>query len=267
MSRSTRIIVVGTGRCGSTSLCEWLNRCGLVARMEPRAPELVVQQRRLIEGPGFDPYDIFDVALNLPQVEAVVDNNLSFFVRMLLELDGALRAIWLIRNPWDCVASMVGWKWYRQPNDIMPDDIFARNRLHAPWTGEMTWAEWDALPVVGRCAWCWSYVNRSIRQQLRAVPLGHWMQVRLEDWDDQKAREVYQFVDRCFQGSGVGIREPDDLSLPRTNQGPLPPTRPGGPPTPRPDWTEDERVLLRRFAGGMMEHCYPDWPEPCPSEK
>lgn len=262
MKRRTRLIVVGTGRCGSNSFCAWLRRCGLLARMEPTAPELVVQQRRYVEGEPCSLSLIPSLALTMPDADAVVDNNLSLFVKLLCEHDALVRVIWLIRNAWDCVGSMVGWKWYRDPADIAPDDIYALNRLQAPWTSELTWSEWKSLPAVARCAWCWSFINRSIEQQLQAVPPSTWMKVRLEDWNDEKAREVYGFVREGFGLAGIPTREPKDLTLPHDNKGPYLVVRPGESPGAKPTWTEWDRCLVRRFAGGMMERLYPDWPEP-----
>jgi len=262
MSRRTRLIVVGTGRCGSNSFCAWLRRCGLVARIEPTASQLVVEQRRFVEGDGCNLGLLPSLALTTPDADAVVDNNLSFFVKLLLNHEPSLRVIWLIRNAWDCVGSMVGWKWYRDSTDIVQNDIYARNRLQAPWTSEMTWPEWKSLPAVGRCSWSWSFINRSIEQQLQAVSPSVWMKVRLEDWNDEKAREVYGFVREWFGLAGIPTREPEDLTLPHENKGPYPVVRPGETPCSKPKWTEWERCLVRRFAGGMVERHYPGWPEP-----
>lgn len=171
-----------------------------------------------------------------------VDNNLSLFIEDLAVM-GPCRFVWLIRNPWDCISSLMAWKWYRKPNDIEPGDVFANCRLTAYAAGEMIADEWMRLSLLGRCAWYWKFLNLRIEQQLGVLDEDCWVRVRLEDWSPAVARSLL-----CFTGAvDVNVT---DWPLPKMNAGPQ--------SRDRPRWTKDEVTLVTEVAGKTLARWHPE---------
>lgn len=101
--------------------------------MEPYAEQLVKFSVQKVESGKASPAAI-KLLGNIARAHAggcVVDNNLSLFVDELADICPC-RFIWLIRNPWDCISSLMAWKWYRYPEEIDENDVFAKNRLRPP---------------------------------------------------------------------------------------------------------------------------------------
>lgn len=238
--------VVCTGRCGSTSLCQWLQRYG-DASMEPFARELIVESvKKPVTGkPSPAAVKLLTDIVRLCKNRTVVDNNLSLFVEDLAEI-GPCRFVWLIRNPWDCISSLMAWKWYRDPDDIDENDVFAQNRLDAFRAGDEVrdvWPQhWTSWTKLQKCAWYWRWLNLQIEQQLSRLPEDHWIRVRLEDWSPATAKAVLRFV------SGDDVVK--DASLPRTNEGRW--------DDERPKWTEDEVSQVESVAGTALWRWYPE---------
>jgi len=231
--------IVSTGRCGSTSLCAWLGGHGVDARMEPYAERLVVHSCDKLAGRPNKSVKLLGDVLRRHPSGCIVDNNLSLFVEDLSCM-GDARFIWLIRNPWDCISSLMAWKWYRRKGDIDPKDVFANNRLTAHDAGEMSIDAWKALPKLGKCAWYWKFLNLRIEEQLARLDDDAWMRIGLEDWSPATAGAVLRFV-----GVDPGRIHPD---LPRTNLGRW--------NNERPRWTDDEISLAVEVAGTTLWRWY-----------
>lgn len=211
--------------------------------MEPYAESLVVDARNKLAGVEREQAMRFlNLVFRRNLHACIVDNNLSLFIEDLAGLKPC-RFIWLIRNPWDCIASLMAWKWYRKPNDIEPNDVFANHRLTADTAGEMTEDEWMRLSLLGRCAWYWKFLNLRIEQQFTALDEDCWVRVRLEDWSPAIARSLLRSV-----GSVDG--DVTDWRLPKMNAGPR--------GRNRPRWTEDEVALVTEVAGKTLARWYPE---------
>ena len=211
--------------------------------MEPDAERLVVYSHyKLNSGKSEEAVQFLSDVLRRYSHACIVDNNLSLFIENLAN-SGPCRFIWLIRNPWDCIASLAAWKWYRKPKDVEPNDVFANHRLAADVAGEMTPDEWKDLPLLGRCAWYWKFLNLRIERQLVALDEDRWVRVRLEDWSPAIARSLLRSV-----GSVDG--DVADWRLPKMNAGPR--------GRDRPRWTTDEVALVTEVAGKTLARWYPE---------
>lgn len=237
-----RVFVIGTGRCGSLSLARWFQDHGVRTEMERHAELLCRQAVYKLSRGSWDHGVLNVVWARSPSHGVSVDNNLGLFVENLAVM-GPCRFVWLIRNPWDCIASLMAWKWYRKPNDIEPDDVFANNRLTAYDADEMSGYEWEALGNLGKCAWYWKFLNLRIERQLEALDEDCWVRVRLEDWSPAIARSLLRSV-----GSVDG--DVTDWPLPKMNAGPR--------GRDRPRWTKDEVALVTEVAGKTLARWYPE---------
>lgn len=234
-------LVVSTGRCGSASLSQWLGSCGVVARMEPYAKSLVVCSRKSLSGVHDKGVGVvLGRVMRLNPNGVMVDSNLSLFIDDLDRL-GDARFVWLIRNPWDCISSLMAWKWYRESGDIDAGDVFANNRLTAVMAGEMTADQWESLSILGRCAWYWSFLNLRIEQQLSLLDENCWIRVRLEDWSPVVAQSVLRFT-------GHVDGAVDEWQLPKMNV--------GAQNRWRPRWTNDETAVAVAVAGKTLWRWY-----------
>lgn len=211
--------------------------------MEPCAENLVVDARNKLLGvERKQAMQFLKLIFRRNPHACIVDNNLSLFVENLAAM-GSCRFVWLIRNPWDCIASLMAWKWYRKPNDIDPNDVFANNRLTAYDADEMSGYEWEALGNLGKCAWYWKFLNLRIEQQLEILDEDCWVRVRLEDWSPAIASSLLRSV-----GSVDG--DVADWRLPKMNAGPQ--------GRDRPRWTKDEVALVTEVAGKTLARWYPE---------
>lgn len=242
--------VVGTGRCGTFSLFTWLGNHGVDSHMETYAKRLVVYSCDKLHRRANRSVKLLADMFRRHPNGCVVDHNLSLFVEDLACM-GDARFIWMIRNPWDCISSMMARKWYRRPNDIKSDDVYANNRLDAAVAGEMSIDEWKDLPMLGRCAWYWKFLNLRIEEQLARLDDDSWVRVRLEDWSNGTAQGVLRFV-----GADQGRIHPD---LPKTNLGRR--------DKERPRWTDDETSLVVEVAGTALWRWYSEGKFKNPSPK
>ena len=120
-----RVFVVGTGRCGSLSVGRWLQDNDVLTEMESYAKRLCQCVEDKVRGDRWNRKPLEAVWSRTPLNGVIVDNNLSLFIEDLAAM-GPCRFIWLIRNPWDCISSLMAWKWYRERRDIEPNDVFAK---------------------------------------------------------------------------------------------------------------------------------------------
>lgn len=237
--------MIGTGRCGSLSLGRWFQDRGVRTEMERHAESLCRQAVYKLGRGSWNRGVLETVWARSPSHGITVDNNLSLFIENLASR-APCRFVWLIRNPWDCISSLMAWKWYRDDNDIDPRDVFAQNRLTAPMVGkigEMSPYRWHCLPKLGKCAWYWKFLNLRIEQQLGVMDEDRWVRVRLEDWSPAIARSLLRSV-----GSVDG--DVTDWRLPKMNAGPQ--------GRDRPRWTKDEMALVTEVAGKTLARWYPE---------
>ncbi len=235
-----KTFVVSTGRCGSTSLARWLQDNGLATEMEPHAFQLCCLAYEKMRGCSWDDSVLTGLWSRMPVGGVVVDNNLSLFIEDLAAM-GPCRFVWLIRNPWDCISSLMAWRWYRNPDDPESGDGFASHRpfpIH-----EMHVCDWSELPLIGKCAWYWKFLNLRIEGQLTVLDENCWVRVRLEDWSPAIARSLLRSA-----GSVDGVVA--DWRLPKMNSGPW--------DRDRPRWTKDEVALVTEVAGKVLARWYPE---------
>lgn len=271
-----RAFITSTGRCGSLSLARWLSTF-TPTNMEPcteigatlfasrfrngegsvyRAVEVllglgrwkrttVIYDHSELKLQGCHStdklYQKYTKITNLDRDEEAiwVDHVISTCVDMIELFAPEAKYVWMIRSGWDCVASFMGWKWFRDSDDISEFDVYANNRICAPWVGEMPQDAWDKLSNLAKCCWYWSWMNRWIEKQLRAVPAERKLFLRLEDWSDDTARELCGFL---------GVAPPADLELPKSHASQWPELRP--------EWTEDERRMFEYFCGDSQRRWY-----------
>lgn len=241
-----KAIVVGTGRCGSNSMAQWLARCGLKVAMEPFAEIAACANYWYMKHLRVDASPRMDIIRHMMRMydryDVIVDNNLSYCSLRMYAYGVVDRVIWLVRNPWDTVCSLVKWKWYRDPEDIRPDDVFANTRVD--WT-DLGVPEWGSCTKIEKCAHYWTQLNGLLCHDLSLLETNYYLsRVRLEDWSALTATKLISFL---------GASMPDDWRLPHANRAE---TLADAAPPPEP--TEENIATVERICKPTQELLYPE---------
>ncbi len=157
------ILITGTGRSGTLTWTHYLRAHGLAARHEPNTERLLELAPPALR--GADP--IVGLSwLRWPEASA---HHLYACVWDALERLFTPQWVWVRRDPYETVASMLGCDWYGGHSNRWS------GRPTAVDAGEMTDQEWQELPQIGRCAWWTGWAIR----QLERLPAERTLRVEL----------------------------------------------------------------------------------------
>lgn len=252
--------VVGTGRCGSTTIAKALTIDGELTCLHEPKLQLVRTSTKYAHGelPELDVkselQQLFDGPSALPQgVYGESDQKLSNMIAILHQLFPAAKFLWLIRNPVDTVNSMHSRGWFsdnelfrspgKEPNtDRRYRPVFGENRIHADKAGAMSHAQWVEMSEFERNCWYWTYWNELIENQLNVLPAASWMKVKLEELSDVQ-KDVISFVgadaSKCKQVEKTNAARNYSLSSVE-------------------DWDSAMRTSFNLICGSQMKAWYPE---------
>jgi hypothetical protein len=203
---------LGTGRCGTYMAYEILRRDPAVAASHERNV-FAECFHRYCTWYGLPVDDRAFVETKIAEIEADLADHvlsfeasapLSFSIPVLYREFGA-RFVLFVRNPVDVVNSYLSKGWfeeeiYWQDHEKAPGYHSAHEQPHHFFGRLMprgeTYGSWRDLGRIGKLAWTWATVNRTIAQNFRELPSGTTMTIRLEDFDYECYRSLTAFLGR-----------------------------------------------------------------------
>lgn len=247
--------ILSTGRSGSTSIANILNKVeGCFGIHEP-TPELT------IEASGYRYGEISSATIRNLLKETrkpVVTNriycesnqNLSLIIPELVAVFPDARFIWFIRNGLDVVASAYQKQWYtghsenhsRYEKCSIIEKAWIDGRIRGDRLGEISDAKWTAMDRFEKCCWYWGYVNRLIEEDLNNFATNKFFILRLEDMQ----QDFYKLL------SWMGLSHFPDHLITRDNiakRFPLHWT----------EWSLQQQQSFSHWCGDIMDHFYPSW--------
>jgi hypothetical protein len=178
------------------------------------------------------------------------NQNLSFVIPMLRRLYPLARYIWLIRNGMDVVASAYQKQWYTghsENHDCYEDcppleKAWIDGRARADHAGEMSEAEWAAMPRFDKCCWYWGYVNRVIEDDLNTHAAGAFFTLRLEKANEELPALIHWMG---FEPQEVPSTSVDNAAKRAIHHWT--------------EWTPEEHAAFDRWCGPVMDRHYAGW--------
>jgi hypothetical protein len=239
--------VLGTGRCGSTTIARVLDSLpGLACVHEPE-PYLVREAYDYLAG-SLSKDELIqrlrETRGGHPAQPRYGESNqkLSFMVAALRAAFPKADYLWLIRNGLAVVASTYYREWYI-PNECHKDE-WSAYRIQGGVVGAVAPDEWARMNSFEKNCWYWSWTNRKIRRDLEAHG-ARWKLVRLEDLDAQ-VPEIASFL---------GVAAPAAVEVPVLNL-----ARSGKGKTTKVNyWDHAQRQTFTRVCGPLMDELYPGW--------
>ena len=175
------ILVCGTGRSGTLTWARYLAAAGVQSAHEPNADLIMLATPYwLAGGMGDSQHTAW-----LDSVQWPAGSAFFMYAAMIQPLDRLKMPqwIWVQRDPYDTVASMLHNNWYDPELDSRWPVLFSWPNLEAggavmvntprwayrpaAWmVGEMTGRQWLNLPQIERCAWWVGWASRQMRTKL-----------------------------------------------------------------------------------------------------
>jgi hypothetical protein len=250
--------VVGTGRCGTTFLAEVASREKSVAVSHCRDP-LVQTFHRYCKWNELDVDDAgvraaFQRHIDRDHARQAVSLECSPYVSLSVDelarwFDA--RFVMLVREPVGVVQSHLSKGWYAEPfRQADPHKALGYqdcSHFHhflgriAPRGDEFE--VWNRLTQVGKCAWYWAALNKSLRLQLESLPSSQWRVFRLEELDYAAYQEFAAF---CGYVSVVTAKDYEKIARAKPNS--LRATHPSE------RWSEQEWSEFRAQVADEAEH-------------
>lgn len=250
---------VGTGRCGTTLLCELLRNEPSVASSHERA-RLRTNFHMFCKWHGIkvDPEGFLRARQR--EIESDFESRQHSFESSALlshsidELADrfAAKFIWLVRHPAATVASFAARGWFRESqtrsNPNLPPTYEGRDGEKArhffgriiPNGDEFT--AFEKMTPIGRIAWFWQARNHAISEQLQRLPQSQWKLQRIEDLDFEAYSELAEFIGFTPTLSEATFEQ---LASAKINTGPE--------PTSVDAWSEQEKAEFEGQVAAMSE--------------
>lgn len=199
--RPMQVFILGTGRSGTHAMSQMLSQldgCYVPHEIEPLLLSEVVRYLR-----GELKKEDIVALLRSTRSPAVVggallsgesNQRLSFILPCLREAFPDARYLWMIRDGREVVASTMQRGWYTNAYDRMDSRRAAweRYRVRADDVGELSSSEWEAMSVLEKNCWYWSYTNRLIERDTKQLGL-NVLQLRLPTVQ-KHMKEVMSFL-------------------------------------------------------------------------
>lgn len=129
------------------------------------------------------------------------DHKLWNLVTPLSEVLPRSRFIWLIRDGRDVAASFHQHDFwnperYDENWNVKPGkELYWEQRLvQGDKCGAFSKKAWRSMSQFAKCCWFWQYANDTIREQLEKIPGERWFPLRLEEFNQEKANDLFKFL-------------------------------------------------------------------------
>jgi hypothetical protein len=239
--------VLSTGRCGSTSIRDFLNQapdCHCVHEPEPQ----LVSEATLYAYGAHDHHSM--VELLKSSRPATVDgrqygeshHRLSFVFPALNEAFPDARYIWLLRDGRDAVSSFHARGWYTGSQEL---HVWERWRIQGDRLGDFSSRQWARLTPFEKCCWYWTYVNRRVQRSLDTVA-ERSLRVRLERLTESSST-VFAFLGLTAPGKPALLVK----NVAYQHHIPLKHT----------EWDKRQAAAFMDYCGAAMDEWYPGWRE------
>lgn len=247
------VFVVSTGRSGTTTMAEMLNKHAEIRAMHEPHLQLVKLSTDYAAG-RIDAETTRTLLRRIygtagycdRRVYLESDQKLSNLIPLLAELFPQARFIWLVRRASDVVASTTARGWFSR-RDLNLNDRenldhkhHYQHELSAAEAGDMSGAEWDALSLFERNCWYWSYWNRCIQSSLAALPKERSFLVRLEELE-ARMPDLLKFLGVSQQAVTVEVTNQARSYKPKAASG----------------WSEDEKAAFAKRCAPLDDELYP----------
>ena len=167
-----KTFVVGTGRCGTVTVTELLNRSPHIKAGHEVPPVLIREATQYANGELPHNVAVDLLRRSYDEFDVVVNHKLSTMIPAIKEAYPDAKFIWLVRRAPGFVASAIARKWY-----VSLRGTWEKNRLD--WRADdsrVTWRLWELMTQVDKCAWHWAHINKIIHVTL---PLGNKRHIRI----------------------------------------------------------------------------------------
>ncbi len=241
--------VVSTGRAGSTSIANTLDRHSEISCYHEANRQLVrlsteychknvsvAQAKEELEA-------VYCGCGIFPREGVVGESNpkLGNLIEIISELLPKCKFVWIIRNGHDFVSSVYHRGWFsRNQEKFALGNQWIAYRINGFEAGDLSLAEWNKMTSFEKCCWYWNYWNSIINNQLSKLDKERYISVRLEDLDDSLPH-IQSFL-------GVPVRE---LPVSKDN------AAVGEIAHPYRQWNRSEIDSFKRLCGEMMSKFYP----------
>lgn len=201
---------VGTGRCGTYMAYELLRHDPAVAASHERSV-MAECFHRYCAWYGLPVDEQAFIRTKADEIQADLQGHrfsfeasapLSFSVPTLHRAFGA-RFVLFVRNPVDVINSYLSKGWFREDihwgdHDLAPGYHPQHQYPHHSFGRLMPkgadYQVWSQLGGVGKLAWTWAVVNRTVAEAFGRLPSAQSMTVRLEDFDFEAYRRLVDFL-------------------------------------------------------------------------
>jgi carbonic anhydrase/acetyltransferase-like protein (isoleucine patch superfamily) len=203
---SDLIFIVGTGRCGTTTIAKFLSEFPrVVVKHEPNGQLIKLStdyahgaiskdevKNRLRKMYG-------DASFMKGRIYGESDQKIANLIDVFHELFPNAKFIWLIRNAYDNVISMFSRgifddsEFNLQPRKslnverVYSPKVNSENRLNGYKAGSFSNEEWVKMSPFERNCWYWSFWNLLIESQLLNIPKKQWYFLKIEDLQNQQS--------------------------------------------------------------------------------
>lgn len=239
--------ILSTGRCGSTSIEDFLNQapdCHCVHEPDPQ----LISEATLYAYGKYDHHKLIEQLKS--SRPASVDGKqygeshpkLSFVFPALNEAFPTAKYIWLLRDGRDTVSSFLARGWYTGSQELHEWEAW---RIQGDEVGDFSQKQWATLAPFEKCCWYWTYVNRRIQRSLDEVA-ERSLRVRLERLQGSSST-LFGFL---------GLTPPSKPTLITANK-----AMPHHKLAKYTDWNEDQVAAFMDYCGTAMDEWYPGWRE------
>lgn len=253
-SRPQHLFVISTGRSGTTSLARTLTLVGNLDCLHEPAPELILESSGYRHGTT-SAETVRRLLLQTRRAECgqrYCESNQTMAL-LIPEIVGAFADaafVWLIRDGRDVVASAMQKQWYtghsenhERYEDCPPiERAWIDGRIRGDLCGEVAPAAWRAMSRFEKCCWYWSYVNRTIAEDLAAHASTRFFRLHLERLNSQIGPLL----------GWLGLRTVITPVAKVHNRAKRPPYHWSR-------WTAEERASFVRWCGRLMDEDYAGW--------
>ena len=245
--------VVTTGRSGSTSFTDVLNKHSQVTCLHEPRPQLIristeYSHRQVnYSQTRNELYEIYVNSSVYPRsVYGEVDQKFYNLISIISELIKECKFIWLLRDGRDVIASTTGRGWYNTTSEApltynITQLTWRKYRLDGAKCGYFNQDDWNSLSGFERNCWYWFYVNSQIKQQLEKIPDNRKLIVKLEDFDENKD-ELFEFLSIKNEPLDMLRLNKAEYQLKRWEQ-----------------WGDKENTAFDRWCAQIMNIYYPNW--------
>lgn len=196
------VFVLGTGRSGSTSITNILNQHSNCVAYHEDITQLIRLSTEIANHSMSDAYkyeidSIFNYKIwEAKEGELLVHSDQRFWnlINVFAIYFPNAKFVHLIREPIDCIKSMVLRDWYEVDEypKIYSHD-WAKYRLQGDEVGAVSTRVWSEMNNIQKCTWYYFYINNNISKQLKELPVEKYFSVALDKLDENK-NDLLEFM-------------------------------------------------------------------------